>query len=113
MTTIVQNKTGQPVAQKEAAMKYSTTQVKRKVLFKLTAPAGSAVSVAGTFNKWDPKANPMKATAAQPGAFSATVPLLPGKYEYKFVVNGDWQVDPACRESVDNKLGSRNSVIVI
>lgn len=104
---------GRAALTEETKMKYSTSQVKRKVLFKLTASAGSVVSVAGTFNKWDPKANPMKATAAQPGAFSVTVPLLPGKYEYKFVVNGDWQVDPACRESVDNKLGSRNSVIVI
>ncbi len=94
-------------------MKYSTSEMKRKVLFKLTAPPGSAVFVAGTFNTWDPKANPLKATSAQGVGYSATVPLLPGKYEYKFIVNGDWQVDPGCRESVDNKLGSRNSVIVI
>jgi 1,4-alpha-glucan branching enzyme len=94
-------------------MKYSTSEMKRKVLFKLAAPPGSEVFVAGTFNKWDTKANPLKANAAQAGTFAATVPLLPGKYEYKFIVNGDWQVDPNCRESVDNKLGSKNSVIVI
>ena len=94
-------------------MKYSTSEMKRKVLFKLTASPGSAVFVAGTFNKWELKANPLKASPAQGGTYSATIPLLPGRYEYKFIVNGDWQVDPNCRETVDNKLGSRNSVIVI
>jgi 1,4-alpha-glucan branching enzyme len=94
-------------------MKYSTSEMKRKVLFKLTAPPGSLVFVAGTFNKWDPKANPLKAGSAQGGTYSASILLLPGRYEYKFIVNSDWQVDPNCRETVDNKLGSKNSVLVI
>ena len=96
----------------ERDMKWSTSDKKRKVRFNLAAPAGSVVSVAGDFNNWDIKANPLKEAAAG-GSFSATVPLLPGRYQYKFIVNGDWRVDPACTETVRNPFGSRNSVIVI
>lgn len=93
-------------------MESSTRDKKRKVQFRLAAPAGSVVFVAGTFNGWDLRANPLK-ESAQGGSFSATVPLLPGRYEYKFVVNGDWRVDPNGAEMVSNGLGSKNSVITI
>ncbi|MFO7535020.1 MAG: glycogen-binding domain-containing protein [Kiritimatiellia bacterium] len=93
-------------------MESSTRDKKRKVQFRLAAPAGSGVFVAGTFNGWDTLANPLK-ESAQGGAYAATVPLLPGRYEYKFVINGDWRVDPNASETVSNGLGSKNSVIII
>ena len=91
-------------------MESSTRDKKRKVQFRISAPAGSEVFLAGTFNRWDPRSALLK---EGPGGFSATVMLLPGRYEYKFIVNGDWMTDPKGRETVPNDRGSRNSVIVI
>jgi 1,4-alpha-glucan branching enzyme len=91
-------------------MESSTRNTKRRVQFRLTAPSGSEVFVAGTFNRWEPKATPLKESA---GNYSVMVMLLPGRYEYKFIVNGDWMTDPKGRETVPNDRGSRNSVIVI
>ena len=56
-------------------------------------PGGVSVSVAGSFNNWDSNANPM--AKGDDGDWTAVLPLEPGTYEYKFVVNGgDWIADP-------------------
>jgi 1,4-alpha-glucan branching enzyme len=107
---ITERSTKRSVKKEAKPMESSTRDKKRRVQFRLAAPAGSQVFVAGTFNKWDPKATPLKEAA---GGFAAMVMLLPGRYEYKFVVNGDWMTDPKGNETVPNGLGSRNSVIVI
>jgi phosphotransferase system HPr (HPr) family protein len=84
----------------------------RKVRFELTAPAGSDVFVAGTFNNWDPRENPMRDNPNE-GVFTATVSLPRGRHEYRFVVNGVWLSDPKCPEAVANAYGSLNSVIEV
>jgi 1,4-alpha-glucan branching enzyme len=84
----------------------------RKVRFELAADAASAVSVAGTFNDWDPVRNPMK-NNPNSGKFATTVVLSPGRHEYKFVVNGEWRADPNCAEAAPNDCGSMNSVLTV
>eukprot|EP01123_Difflugia_compressa_P000762 TRINITY_DN10891_c0_g1_i1.p1 TRINITY_DN10891_c0_g1~~TRINITY_DN10891_c0_g1_i1.p1 ORF type:complete len:278 (-),score=61.28 TRINITY_DN10891_c0_g1_i1:25-858(-) len=61
---------------------------------------GYDVRVAGTFNKWIP------ASVDQPYRLS------PGKYEYKFIVDGNWCHDTALTSRDDN-YGGRNNVIWI
>jgi 1,4-alpha-glucan branching enzyme len=70
------------------------------------------VFLAGAFNQWDPGGKPM-ADAAGDGRYTATCLLAPGTYEYKFVVNGEWTVDPANPNFVVNSLGTLNSVIQV
>ncbi len=82
----------------------------KQVRFELEAEAGSAVAVAGTFNNWDPTKTPMKDNPDS-GKFATTVKMSPGRHEYKFVVNGEWRVDPNCSESAPNDQGSMNSVL--
>jgi len=82
----------------------------KKVEFQVTAEPGSEVYVAGSFNNWDPKKNRMKDNPGS-GHCKATLVLPPGRYEYKFVVNGEWISDPNCAESALNNQGSLNSVI--
>jgi len=84
----------------------------KKVKFELEAEAGSSVSVAGTFNGWDPTKNPMKDNPHS-GKFVTTLLLAPGRYEYKFVVNGDWRVDPNCTEWTPNDCGSLNNLMTV
>lgn len=51
------------------------------------------VTVAGSFNGWNSEALPL--TETSPGIFERYVPLPPGTHEYKFVVDGEWTLDPA------------------
>jgi 1,4-alpha-glucan branching enzyme len=81
------------------------------VEFKLTAPKARSVSVAGTFNGWDPRSNPLNKESG--GVWRAFLPLSPGRYEYRFVVDAQWQEDPAAKESTFNPYGGRNSVFVV
>ena len=83
----------------------------RLVTFTISAAAGLPVYVAGTFNDW---AAEDIALAEKDGVYTATVPLKPGEYEYKFIVNGFWTMDPdPAREWRANGLGTLNSVIVV
>lgn len=82
---------------------------KKRVRFKYAAPAAQEVLLVGSFNQWDTAARPMKKNAK--GVWSTTVTLPAAEYEYRFLVDGEWQNDPSCSEEKDNGLGSRNSVL--
>jgi 1,4-alpha-glucan branching enzyme len=82
---------------------------KKKVAFEVRCAPGSAVFLAASFNNWDPVAKPMTATAD--GVYAVTCMLVPGDYEYKFVINGEWTVDPANPNFQVNALGTLNSVL--
>jgi 1,4-alpha-glucan branching enzyme len=84
----------------------------KKVRFEFRSDSGATVSVAGSFNGWDPERNPMKENSGS-GLYVANLVLPKGRHEYKFVVNGDWQVDPNCSEWVPNGCGSLNSVMTV
>jgi hypothetical protein len=47
------------------------------------------------------------------GAWKVTVWLPPGRYEYRFVVDGQWHSDPKAKETVNNSFGSTNSVVMV
>jgi 1,4-alpha-glucan branching enzyme len=71
-------------------------------------PTAKEVYLAGDFNRWDPQADPM---VKKDGIFRITRSLAPGEHQYKFVVDGQWCVDPAATSQVPNEAGSMNSVI--
>ena len=85
---------------------------KKKVIFQVRAKPGSEVFVAGSFNNWNASQNPMRDNPHS-GVFKVALTLPPGRHEYKFVIDGEWCVDPDCAESVSNGHGSLNSVISI
>lgn len=81
------------------------------------APEGkrpAAVFVAGTFNNWvmfDPEFK-MNWDGAE-GEFVARFKLVPGRYEYKFIVDGEWRVDPRARVVIDDPLGGKSAVFQV
>lgn len=87
------------------------TAAKREILLEYSAPNAETVCVAGTFNNWN--SNALGAKKDSKGNWVIRVALDPGKYEYKFVVDGSWLNDPHCRENIPNALGSANSVLVV
>ncbi|MBQ6136600.1 MAG: glycogen-binding domain-containing protein [Kiritimatiellae bacterium] len=98
-------------AVKTAAAK-TAKPVAKNVTFTVHAEKGKAVYVAGEFNKWNPTAKKM-VYSAKTGVYAATVKLVPGEYQYKFVVDGTWCADPENVNSVQNDQGTFNSVIVV
>jgi MYXO-CTERM domain-containing protein len=63
--------------------------------FTFTPPAGSTasvVSVSGEWNSFSTPGTPMSIDSS--GIYSAKVPLAPGFYAYKIIVDGNWRLDP-------------------
>jgi len=75
------------------------------VTLKYESRTAKAVALAGDVNQWSPA--PMTKAG---GEWSArlTVPN-DGRFEYKFVVDGKWILDPANPKRCDNGLGGENS----
>lgn len=82
----------------------------KEVSFEWGTEPGSQVYVAGSFNNWNPTANQLHDNPGS-GHCKATLRLWPGRYEYKFIVNGEWRMDPNCHEWAKNDLGTLNSVL--
>jgi 1,4-alpha-glucan branching enzyme len=92
---------------KEAAVKAPS---RKRVTFSVSAEPGSRVAVSGDFNSWDTTGHPMEDKKGD-GNYTATILLAPGVYEYKFIVNDTWSIDPNCPEWIQNSFGTLNSVL--
>jgi len=75
-------------------------------------PEEKQINLFGQFNSWDRKSLPMKDTNGD-GTFEVEIPLDPGRYEYKFFIDGREVVDPANPVKVSNGMGDFNSVRII
>ena len=84
---------------------------RRRATFSLEAPEAKEAMLMGDFNKWNPKAHPMKEDVS--GLWKKIVMLPLGRYEYKFLVDGQWWTDPKNEQTCYNCFGTQNSVIVI
>jgi glycosidase len=70
------------------------------------------INLFGQFNGWDRENLPMKDDDGD-GAYNISIPLDPGRYEYKFYVDGAELIDPDNPVNVPNGMGDFNSVLVI
>lgn len=86
-----------------------TTKKRRRLVFMLEAPHAREVILMADFNKWDRTVHLMKRD--KNGVWKKTVMIPPGRYEYKFLVDGEWWHDPGNRDVCYNKHGTFNSVI--
>lgn len=103
----------EPAKAKAAAVKTEKPAPKavktQRVTFSIRADPNSKVFLAGSFNDWNPTAEPMTDEKGK-GLFSVSLPLEPGDYQYKFVVDGTWRPDETNHEWVLNEHGTMNSV---
>lgn len=92
---------------------YMGTQkaAKKKMTFSYAAPGASTVLLAGDFTGWQQAPVPMKKDKS--GLWKKTVSLPPGRYEYRLLVDGQWQDDPQCPTRQTNQFGSENCVCVV
>ena len=83
----------------------------KKVPFEFLASDAQKVYLAGDFNHWDTIANPMKKD--KKGIWKTTISLKPGRYEYRFLIDGNWENDPSCAGCVPNEFGTRNCIRIV
>jgi chromosome partitioning protein len=81
------------------------------VRFEADFPDASHVAVTGDFTEWSVEGLPMARQAD--GRWQLQLPIEAGCYEYKFIVDGVWKVDPRNPERVRNSYGQINSVLVV
>jgi 1,4-alpha-glucan branching enzyme len=86
--------------------------------FLMYAPEAKTVSVAGTFNNWRVDANPL--TRDPVGTWRTSLRLAPGRYEYKFIIDGQWCCQPGLEGihegrggCVCNEFGTMNRVLEV
>ena len=84
---------------------------RNRIEFKIRAPEANQVMLSGTFNQWSESSDPMKKDNA--GTWKKAKILLHGKYEYKFIVDGEWTLEPGQMNTVSNRYGTLNNVIKV
>ena len=90
-------------------IKSKQTVKSRKVTFLFESTRAKEVILLGDFNDWNPKTHPMKSDGS--GKWNKTVIMPPGRYEYKFLVDGKWAEDPRNDQHSSNCFGTCNSVL--
>jgi hypothetical protein len=85
--------------------------VKGNTTFKLKGYAeASVVVLTGTFNNWHQS---QLLFAREGDAWVCRVDLDPGVYQYKFIVDGDWLLDPSNPDTAEDEAGNVNNVIEV
>jgi hypothetical protein len=70
----------------------------------------SVVVLAGSFNAW----NQSQLVFGREGDdWVCRIDLDPGVYQYKFIVDGDWLLDPSNPDTVEDEAGNVNNVLEV
>lgn len=80
------------------------------VLFTVKAPDAVSVQLAGDFNDWTPHGSEMEQVG---GVWRKTLRLAPGRYRYRYVVDGFWHRDPHNPAVVPSPFGGDDSLLVL
>jgi 1,4-alpha-glucan branching enzyme len=75
-------------------------------------PRAETVSIAGTFNNWNPSVHFLSENQA--GYWSILLPLPKGRYQYMFVIDRQtWIPDPGAEMMINDGFGQKNSLLVV
>jgi 1,4-alpha-glucan branching enzyme len=102
----------------------------KRIEFKVFAPQAEKVYLCGSFNNWSESSDPMKKDStgtwkkikmlsADPmkkdstGTWKKIKMLSEGTHEYKYLVDGDWTLDPECHDTTPNEFGTQNNVVYL
>jgi chromosome partitioning protein len=80
------------------------------VTFTIEAPAAAHVQLAGDFNDWSLEGSEMEAVGP---VWKKTLQLAPGRYRYRYVIDGEWHSDPHNPAAEPSPFGGVDSVLVV
>jgi chromosome partitioning protein len=90
---------------------YGIKQLGNEVIFSAKFDKARQVLIAGDFNGWNP-VSPLQMTH-RPGEWRVKLPLAPGRYRYRFIVDGEWVTDPHNNYVETNQFGELNNVVEV
>jgi len=88
-------------------------QFGEEVIFSARFEAAKRVLIAGDFNNWMPESTPMVKNGGAPGKWTMSLPLRPGRYRYRFMVDGEWVTDPNNKYVEANQFGELNNIVEV
>jgi hypothetical protein len=91
---------------------YGVRKTTRGMLFVQPGDCGKHVCLAGDFNDWSAHATPMRRND-ELKVLEAIVPLPPGRYQYRLVIDGRWTPDAHNELRLINSYGELNSVVEV
>lgn len=84
---------------------------RRRITFSMEDEQAHEIAVSGDFNEWNRNSHPMKRNGNN--SWKKIMMLPPGKYEYKFLVDGEWRIDPDNPHQRPNCFGTLNNVLQV
>jgi chromosome partitioning protein len=91
---------------------YGVKQIGSDVVFAAHFENARRVQIAGDFNNWSAMSTPLRSNG-DPSKWIAKLPLLPGRYRYRFIVDGRWTNDPHNVRVEKNEYGELNNVVEV
>lgn len=87
---------------------YGPKKVMGGILFQFPSPEARTVEIAGDFNGWIPET---LVHMSGPGIWQKVIPIVKGTYRYKYIVDGEWSMDPCCPVKRENIFGTFDSYL--
>ena len=91
--------------------KFGPKRVIGGVLFQCNNPDAHTVEIAGDFNNWIPEV--MVKAAVSSGIWHKVIPISSGEFRYKFIIDGEWQIDPGHPQVKENTYGTYDSYLKV
>jgi 1,4-alpha-glucan branching enzyme len=91
--------------------RYSAKKMAKPVNFVCNAPQARQVTLLGEFNNWNPESHPME--RRPDGAWVLQLQLHHGHHQYRFMVDGQPELDPKASGVARDPKGQRASLIAV
>jgi len=83
----------------------------RRVPIVVTAPEAEDVRVTGDFTRWAKQG--IRLSHDGKGHWRTVLPLGPGEYQYRLLIDGDWHDHEDASQRVANPFGSENCLLKV
>jgi 1,4-alpha-glucan branching enzyme len=83
----------------------------RLVPIDVRADGAKKVAITGDFNRWAKEGTPLSASGK--ASWRTVLELPPGEYQYRLIVDGQWQDHPEAKKRVPNPFGTENCVLIV
>jgi len=84
----------------------------REFVFQISAPEAKEVYLVGDFNNWSLNED-SRLQKREEGVWFKNLSLNPGRYKYRFIVDGNWIQDPQNSNAEPNPFGGLNSLLIV
>ncbi len=99
-----------PVQEETPHLIETVESLSREVSFAIDAPEAKDIYLVGDFNEWK-LGDGNRLSKGENGKWEKRMGLSPGRYKYKFVVDGEWVLDRSNNEREANSFGTFDSIL--